>query len=369
MDRLNTAALFKPYLDGRGGYKGGPGMDEVKASVEKVYKLSSNENPIGPSPKALKALQEASRDLHLYPDRTPLRMQQALARYYQGQLTSDQFLVANSGSEVLELIMRAFLFEGAEYIYSPPCFSPYKMFAKWQGAKGIEVPLTSPNYELDVEGILNRITDKTRLLFLTSPNNPTGTYIPCTQLEALLQGLPEHVVTVLDEVYFHFAHAEDYSTALPYVLQGYPVIAVNSFSKTYGLASLRLGYGYATPEIAAYVGQLIRPFFINALSMQAGLAALEDQAFVTQTVELVQRERERLYSYVNNLPLTYWKSQGNFILIRPEMEADFLEKRLLEKGIMVREMKSFGAPGCLRITIGTEEANDAMLKALGQIMR
>lgn len=368
MNQLNTSILFKSYLDGSGGYTGGPGLDEIKASVTQVYKLSSNENPMGPSPKALKALREASLDVHIYPDRTPIRMQQALSTHYQNQLSADQFLVANSGSEVLELIMRAFLSEGTEYIYSPPCFSPYKMFANWQGARGVSVPLNSPHFELDIEGILAHITEHTRLIFLTSPNNPTGTYIPQESLETLLQNVPNHVVVVLDEVYFHFAEAEDFSTALPYVQQGYPIIAVNSFSKTYGLAALRLGYGYASPQLAQYVGQLIRPFFINAISMQAGLAALKDQAFVSKTVDIVWKERKRLYADFNSLPLTYWKSQGNFILVRPEMEADVLEKKLLEKGIMVREMKSFGAPGCLRITIGTEEANDALVKALNQIM-
>ena len=186
------------------------------------------------------------------------------------------------------------------------------MFADWQGARGVTVPLLSPNFDLDVAGILTGITDRTRLIFLTSPNNPTGTYIPKASLEALLAGLPDHVVVVLDEVYFHFADAADYTTALPYVQQGYPIIAVNSFSKTYGLAALRLGYGYASPQIASYIGQLIRPFFINALSMHAGLAALEDQEFVSQTVGLVQKERKRLYDGFETLPLSYWKSQRKF---------------------------------------------------------
>ncbi len=368
MTKYNPEILFKKHLDGTGGYTGGPGIEEIQASVSKVYKMSSNENPIGPSPKALKALQAAAHDLHIYPDRTPIRLQKALASYYDDKIREDQVLVANSGSEILELIMRAFLRVGDEYIYSPPCFSPYNMFAKWQGAVGVSVPLIQNDYELDVESILSHMSPKTRLIFLTSPNNPTGTYIPQKRLEDLLDNLPDHVVVVLDEVYFHFAQESDYTTALPYVQKGYPIIAVNSFSKTYGLAALRLGYGYTTPTLAQYIRQLIRPFFVNTLGIEAGLAALEDREFVAETVRTVQQGREYLYQQFDELSLHYWKSQGNFILVKPELEADQVEKRLLEKGIMVREMESFGAPGCLRITVGTEEANRALSLALREVL-
>lgn len=359
---------FKSFLNGKHTYKGGPGIDEVSTGNHKVFKLSSNENPIGCSPKALAAFKLASDNLHIYPDRTPLRLQQALSSYYQGKLTPSQFLVANSGSEILELILRGFLGEGLEYIYSPPCFSPYSMFANWQGAIGKHVPLKKPTFQLDVQGILEAVNANTRILFLTSPNNPTGTHIPQKTLITLLENLPEHVIPVLDEVYFHFADAPDYTTALPFIQEGRNLIAVNSFSKTYGLAALRLGYGYTTPEISQYLSQLIRPFFINRPAMEAGIAALSDQDFVRETVALVQQERERLYPILDTLPLTYWKSQGNFILIQPNNPNSALETRLMDKGIMVRGMSGFGAPGCIRVTIGTEEANNAFLKELGNLL-
>ena len=157
--------------------------------------------------------------------------------------------------------------------------------------------------------------------------------------------MPPHVIPVLDEVYFHFADAADYCTALPYVQKETKLIAVNSFSKTYGLAALRLGYGYSTPQISQYLQQLVRPFFINRPTLEAGIAALKDQEFVKKTVNLVQKERNRLYPLLDSLPLTYWKSQGNFLLLRAHDASIDLEKGLLEKGIMVRGMAGFGAPG------------------------
>jgi len=363
----NTISPFKPYLQGTGGYEGGPSMESVQTSGKKVYKLSSNENPLGASPKALEALRLHLDNLHVYPDNTPVHLQKALSAYYRGGLKPEQFIVANSGSEVLELTLRAFLGEGTEYIYSTPCFSPYSMFSNWQGARGVNVPLDPSDFSLDVEGIVDAITEHTRILFLTSPNNPTGTHIPRETLDGLLSQLPRHVIVVWDEVYFHFADAPDYTTALPYVQAGYPVIAVNSFSKTYGLAGLRLGYGYSTPEIAAYVRQLCRPFLVNALALSAGIAALEDREFVGETVACVHRERAILHKALDALPLTYWPTQANFVLIKPEIAAEVLQQKLQERGIMVREMESFGAPGCLRVTVGNAEANRALIQALMQI--
>ena len=270
-------------------------MNEIKTKADKIYKLSSNENLLGTSPKAKKAFRKSLQNINQYPDRTTARLQEALAKYYKNQLSADHFIAGNAGSEVIEHIIRAFLGEGLECIVSNPCFMPYIMFSEWQGAKIVDVPLLTPDYSLDIKGILNAVNDNTRLVFLTSPNNPTGTYIPKKDLDELIVQLPDHVVVVLDEVYFHFANADDYTTAMPYVQAGKNVIAINSFSKTYGMAALRVGYGYSTPELASYVRRLSKPFLINKPTMNAAIAALEDIEFVNKTVQLIQKERERLY--------------------------------------------------------------------------
>lgn len=171
----------------------------------------------------------------------------------------------------------------------------------------------------------------------------------------------------MDEVYYHFTDADDYSTALPYVNAGKKIIGVNSFSKAYGLAGLRLGYAYSTPEIAAYVRMLIKPFFINTLSLEAAIAALSDKEHLQKTANLIQTEKPRLYQVLDEVGMHYWKSQGNFILIKPTMDIKAFEEEMLKEGLMVRPVANFGAPGCVRVTIGTREANDAFIAALKSI--
>ena len=245
--------IFKPYLMQAPAYLGGKGVDEITTKADKIYKLSSNENALGMSPKAFQAVQDSAKNLHIYPDRTGIRLQEALADFYDNDLSSAHFIPTNSGSETIEFIARAFLNEGSEAIICNPSFIPYKMFSGWNGAKVIDVPLKGADFDLDVAGILAEINENTRLIFVTSPNNPTGTYIPKAVIEELINQVPSHVIIVLDEVYYHFADAPDFTTAVPFVQAGKQVIAVNSFSKTYGLAALRMGYAYSTPEIANYL--------------------------------------------------------------------------------------------------------------------
>ena len=359
--------IFKDYLKVNNPYKGGKTLAEIKAQTQKLYKLSSNENPIGASPMAEKAIVAAAQNLHLYPDRTDARLRTALASYYNNELKENQFVVANSGSETLELIIRAFMSEGHECIISNPTFLIYQMISKWQGAKINDVPLLEPDFKVDIEGILNKVNENTRLLFLTSPNNPTGSYIPKQDIDTLISRLPEHVILVLDEVYYHFADADDYTTALSYVKAGKQVIGINSFSKTYGLAAMRIGYFYTTEKIADYIHQICKPFILNKLSLEAGIAALSDTEFVKDTVDLVQKERTFMQKELTKIGVHFWPSQGNFILTKPPMEEKVFEAKMLDLGVMVRPVSAFGAPGCVRITIGTREANEACLAALRKI--
>ena len=270
---------FKPYLQGKSTYKGGKSLAEVAGTNKKIYKLSSNENQLGASPKALDAIKKCIDGLSKYPDNSDDRLRLALEKYYNGKLNAEQFVTTNSGVANIELIIRGFMEEGDECIFSNPAFGPYHEFPKKIGASSIDIPLLGNDFLLDVDGILNAITDKTRLIFVTSPNNPTGTHIPKQQIDQLVNGLPDHVILVFDEVYFQFADASDYIRPLPYVLEGKNVIGINSLSKAYGLAGIRVGYSYSTPEIATYLRQLRIPFMINTISMEGAMAALDDDQF------------------------------------------------------------------------------------------
>ncbi|MBX2874314.1 MAG: histidinol-phosphate transaminase [Saprospiraceae bacterium] len=359
--------IFKSHLTIQSDYVGGKAKPKA-VDGRKIYKLSSNENLLGSSPKAIAAIQDHLQKLNEYPDQTDARLREALASFYGAPMSADHFFTGNSGSEILELIARAFLDPGLEVIIASPTFMPYRLFSEKMGAKVLDIKLLEPNFDLNVREILEAINEKTRLLFLTSPNNPTGSYISKETLEYILQEIPAHVVVVLDEVYFQFTDQADYTTALPYALQHKNIIGVNSFSKAYGLAGLRVGYAYTHPDLARYIRQLHRPFLLNALSLNAAIGALSDTAFLQKTVDLIQAERNFLYQHLDQLPIHYWKSQGNFFLLRPPMSPKDFEAKMLEQGIMVRPVENFGAKGCVRVTIGTRAANLAMLAALTAVL-
>lgn len=360
--------LFKEYIGTDISYLGGKSLDEVATKVEKIYKLSSNENPIGASPLAVKAIEEQAKNLYLYPDRTDQKLCAALADFYDHRLGADHYFAANSGSESLEYIIRAFMGEGTECIFSTPGFSLYENLVKWVGGSSVVVPLQGDKHELDCEAIINSITPKTRLIFITSPNNPTGSYVKKQELAYILERIPEHVVVVYDEVYYLFTDAPDYSTAMPFVEQGHQVIGLNSFSKSFGLAGLRLGYFYTSPKLVQYIRGMTRPFLLNALSIKAGIAALSDREFIKETVSVTIAGRAYLYQELEKLGVKYWKSQGNFVMIKPNMPGKELEEKLIGEGVMVRPVSNFGATGCVRITVGLPEANEAFIHALAKVL-
>ncbi|HFC00885.1 MAG TPA: aminotransferase class I/II-fold pyridoxal phosphate-dependent enzyme, partial [Phaeodactylibacter sp.] len=244
----------------------------------------------------------------------------------------------------------------------------YISFPHKVGAIVKDVPLLGRDYQLDVDEIVKNINDNTRVIWLCSPNNPTGTYIPKQDIDNLLAQIPDHVVVILDEVYYQFATASDYTTALPYVLKNKNIIAVNSFSKAYGLAGLRIGYAYSTPKIGRYLSKLQRPFYLNTLALEAGMAALQDDDFIQKTVQTVNDGKAYLYAEFDKLGIDYWKSQANFVTLKPKMDANIFEQKMLQYGVMVRPVANFGAPGCVRVTIGTQKGNEAVIYALQQIL-
>lgn len=363
--------IFKESLMPKSGYKGGKGKADVAAIIKdkKLYKLSSNENILGSSPLALEAIKGNINNLSEYCDRTDKRLKAALSNFYKNELTSNQFFTDNSGVSLLNMIERAFLDPGHEVIISNPAFKPYAVFAKKLGADVIDVPLVGDKFYLNVNGILEAITDNTRLIFVTSPNNPTGTHIPKSQMDELVNQLPDHVVLVYDEVYYQYVDVDDFVTAKHYVDQGKNVIGVNSFSKAYGMAGVRLGYGYSTEKIANYIGQVCTPFMINTLALEAGIAALKDTEFIDKTVALIREEKPFIYKRLDALNIKYWETQANFITIKPEMNDKEFEHAMLLEGIMVRPVANFGAPGCIRVTIGDREANEAYLNALEKVLK
>jgi histidinol-phosphate aminotransferase len=361
--------FFKPHIEQAKPYKGGSTREGNVTAGKTVYKLSSNENLLGPSPKALLAIQNNLHSLNEYRYENDRVFCEALSDFWDRRLAPDQFITANSGMELLDLICRGFLEPGAECILSTPTFLAYKSFAGVEGARVVDVPLKGEDFALDVEGILDAVNERTRILFIANPNNPTGSFFSRQSIDSLIGQLPPQVVVIYDEVYYHYVDQPDYPRALDYISQGKNVIGIHSFSKAYGLAGIRLGYAFSTPSIAGYLHNLRRPFMINTLSMEAGIAALGDREHIQRTVDNVRTEKEGLYRQLKGQGIAYWESQANFILFRSPYANDAFVRDMLEQGIMVRSGEVFGAAGCCRVTIGDKEANRAFGRALEGVLR
>lgn len=359
--------MFKSYIASSIPYKGG---STRRGAGSVVYKLSSNENPLGPSPIALQAIREALPMLHEYNFEGDVEFRQAISECVWGKGSSvgpEQIITANSGLELLDLICRGFVDEGSEVILCSPTFMAYENFAHLSGGKAIDIPLLEPGYRLDIEGVLRAVTSKTSLLFISNPNNPTGSLITRREMDVLMERLPGHVTVVYDEVYHHFVTSTDYPRASDYIAQGRPVVALHSFSKAYGLAGIRLGYAFSTPAIAKYLQRIRRPFMINTLSMLAGMAALKDVIHLRETQELVKKEKLWLYSELSLLGFTFWRSEANFILFRSPVPVATFVQEMLDYGIMVRGTDALRAPGCVRVSIGTPEANQSFIEGCRKI--
>ena len=323
--------------------------------------LGANENPFGPSPRAVRAMSGALAGLNLYPARDDTALRTALAHDFGRGLTAEHFLAANGGCEVLSMIEDGLMQPGDRAIICPPCFAPYRSSLKAKGMAFDEVPLSRPGFVPDVAAILAAVTPETRLLYITNPNNPTGTYFDGALLDRLLDALPDRVIVIYDEVYHHFS--EDLPDAISRVLAGRRLIAVHSFSKAFGLAGARIGYAMASPELIARVAPRKRSYHINGVSLAGALAALDDTAFLSRVVDNNTAERARLSEGLRALGLTVWDSAANFVLFEvPGGDAAALCQRIGARGIEVRP--GFDLPGHVRVSIGLPDQNAAFLAAL-----
>jgi len=316
--------IFDKHIAASKNYVGGKSAEEVGGG-RKMYKMSSNENALGISPKAVQAAKDAAENLFIYPDGTPIRLATAIAESYDNQIDPTQVIISDSGSSVIEIITRGFLKEGDEYIVTNPTFQLYRVLGIKIGAEQV---------------------------------------FPEAQLDELFNALPDHVVVVHDEVYEKYVEDQSYSTAMKWILQGKNMIGLNSFSKMYGMAGMRLGYGYTTPKLAEYLTKLTKPFSTNRIALEAGIAAVKDTEFLQKSVDHVHKAKRYLYTELDRLGVKYWKSEANFILIKTEKDPSELETFMVSQGVMVRPVNYFGADGCTRVTVSTDEGNEAFIKGL-----
>ena len=344
-----------------GTYRPGTPIEDVKRrfKLSSVIKLASNENALGPSPKAVAALRRELGMLHRYPDAACRILRARLATHWR--VDPACLVVGNGSDELLVLALRAFVDPGDQVVVASPTFLIYELQARACAASVTVVPLKG--YRYDLPAMQAVVTPKTKLVFIANPDNPTGTYVTKQELETFLRGLPHQTVVVVDEAYYEFVQARDYPQTLAY-LQEYPIIVTRSFSKAYGLAGLRVGYGMARPELVSALDAVREPFNVNSLAQAAACAALDDTAFLKRTRQLVVEGRQYLIRALDALKLRHIPSVTNFLLIELGPRAPRLAEALLRQGVIVREMSAWKLTGCVRVTIGTMAENRRFVTAL-----
>ena len=340
--------------------------DYVK--VDTIHKLSTNENPLGPSPKVIETIRKLAPLVGEYPPTHDGRLRQVLAETHGQGLTPEHFFTTSSGSEGLEYIGRAFLEPDDECIICSPAFSVYNWAAGLQKARLVDVPLDTKRLTHRIDAILEAVTDRTRLIFLSNPHNPAGTIITSDEMETLYSNLPDHVIVVSDEVYIHYADHPDFPNSIAHMKAGRNVIMLYSFSKAYAMAGMRLGFGIARPELAARVAAFRRTFHLGTLVLKAGIAALRDEAHLKKSVDLTLTGKKWLYGQFNRLGLKSWPSESNFILVKLPVPAYDVAVRLLDYGVIVMPQAKSALPNCIRVSVGLPEGNEAFIKALEEIL-
>ena len=343
-------------------YPPGKPLEELERElgISGAVKIASNENPLGPSPKALGAIAEALNGLHRYPDGSGYYLKQALARKLGLELPN--IILGNGSNEIIELAVRTFLQPGLEAVFSDPTFLVYAKVVQGAGAKAVTIPLN--NFKHDLTGMSRAVTGQTRLVFLDNPNNPSGSLVPASELKSFIADLPQETILVLDEAYREYVRNEVLLDPAEILPGRNPVIFLRTFSKVYGLAGLRVGYGLAHKEIVDYMDRVRQPFNVNTLAQTAALAALDDEAFFERSRELVWTGLEWLWRQLDLMGLGYFKTQTNFFLIQLDQSADEISKRLLHQGVIVRSMSSYGLPKVIRINVGLPEENQRFITAL-----
>jgi histidinol-phosphate aminotransferase len=348
-------------------YEPGRPIDEVKRelSLEKVIKLASNENPFGTSDKITEAIAKAARDVNRYPDGGCFYLRKALSEKLS--VPAENIVFGNGSDELIVLALRAFVEKGQEVIVSDPTFLVYKIASKIAEAGVISVPVRSFKY--DLEKMLEAITPRTAMIFIANPENPTGTYISSGELEEFIEKVPSHVVVFIDEAYYEFARGGDYPESLPLTARkDRNVIVSRTFSKAYGLAGLRIGYVVSGKGICDELNKVREPFNVNSVAQAAAIAALDDEAGLKRSLELVTKEKEKLREAFKEMDVEFVPSATNFILINTKRDSKKIFKIMLEKGIIVREMSSWSLRGFIRVSVGLPEENDIFIEAFRKVV-
>ena len=350
---------IKPYVPGKP-------IEEVQRDLglKDVVKLASNENPYGPSPAIFKAMVHAAKTVNRYPDSSCYYLREELAKRLG--VRKDQLIFGNGSDEIIILTVRAFAGVGDEIVVAYPSFLIYEIASQVCGARIRRVPLK--NFRYDLEGMAKAVNKRTKIVFIGNPDNPASTYIPQKDLVRFLKKVPRRVLVFVDEAYFEYVTNKDYADTIKLLKRFKNVIVTRTFSKMYGLAGLRIGYGIADEQVTNALNRIREPFNINSIAQAAALACLKDKAYYRKLAGKIQRQKECLIRSIKKMGLPYVESYTNFILIDTKRDSKKISLELMKKGIIVRDMKSWGFRTFIRVTVGKANENKRFINALGEIL-
>lgn len=358
--------LARNGVVGLAPYPPGKPIEELERElgIKGSIKLASNENPLGPSPMAVQAIMDKVHGLHRYPDGSGYYLKTKLSEKYG--LPMSQIILGNGSDELIDLIARTFLSPGEHAVQTDPAFLIYETAVKAAGGQLTSVPLA--DFRIDLNGMAEAVMPSTKIIFLTNPNNPTGAAFSREELIGFLNKVPENVFVALDEAYIEFASDEEVAQGLD-LLSSHPLLVVlRTFSKLYGLAGLRIGYGFASSEVIDFMNRVRLPFNANSLAQAGAIAALEDADFVARTLKVVREGLQYLYQNLDALGLEYLPTQTNFFLIRVPRKGKEIYELMLKQGIIVRAMDSYGLADYIRINVGLPEENERFIQTLKAIL-
>ncbi len=362
-------------------YQPGKPIDELARefglNADDIVKLASNENPTGPSKKAITAMEKEARELTRYPDGNGFELKQALCHQLSGAQVSikpENITLGNGSSDILDFIVKCFVAQNDEVVFSQHAFAIYGLVTKIQGGQCKVVP--AKNYGHDLDAMAAAISDKTRLVFVTNPNNPTGTWLTQAEIAGFMAKVPSDVVVVLDEAYFEYVDEAEYCNGLTLVADYPNLVVTRTFSKAYGLASLRIGYGISSPEVADLMNRVRPPFNVNSFALAAAVATLNDAEYVAESKAVNDAGMDYLVASFDALNLPYIPSVGNFISFEipvsgeaaNSITASEVDKQLLAVGVIIRPIANYEMPNHLRVSIGTQAENETFINALIKIL-
>lgn len=357
---------IRDEVKGLSVYPAGKPIDEVKREygLNEIIKLASNENPLGCSSKAVQAIMELSDKVNLYPDPSVFLLKQRIAQKWG--VSSDEIICGTGSDLLIRVLCSAVINPGDESIVGAVTFSRYADSTQLMGGKVIHVAMK--DNALDIEAMTGSITKSTKIIWLCNPNNPTGTIFTGKQLERVISKIPEDILIVMDEAYYEYVTDEEYPESLSLISKYPNLVVLRTFSKAYGLAGLRVGYGICNKELAKHFNAIIGPFDVNIIAQAAASAAIEDAGFIQKSFEMNSESKEYFYKELDSIGLSYIKTQANFMMIKviPDDYSVFLE--LLKKGIIVKAGSTLKMPGYLRVSTGTMEQNKKFIEALKEVL-